>query len=406
MKTIVLIDLLAGGHRDAFMRYFAKSCVELGVQVVCIYPEPERIRSWMDAHYPAFSGKIIYIHFHTPPAAHARFGRFNDALNALHYWRKTAAIIRKTAEEKQLKIDLVFFNCIDILMGNYLPAVILDRIFTYRWSSLFLHPVPFRRNPEYLSSGASFRDIDSIFLSKNCIAVTLHDEGLTHAYQQRLGKPVILLPEIADDTPVDPMHPVAQEIREKANGRIVTGMIGLEPYKGTYRLMQLAKLADPSKYYFVFLGNWGGDAWKLYFNNDAHAEEFFAFIRALPENCYWRTGPLREGSEYNSVFSAFDVVWLMYKDFYSSSNRLTKASLFHRLVLASDLGCVGEDVPKYGLGETANQDDSKAHLQKLEHLRERILQQDLPYTQWKQYAAKHSLEALNEKFAELLNLVP
>jgi hypothetical protein len=105
------------------------------------------------------------------------------------------------------------------------------------------------------------------------------------------------------------------------------------------------------------------------------------------------------------VFCSFDIIHIVYKDFYSSSNRLTKAAIFGKLVLANDYGCVGDDVPKYDLGETTSEDNVEEQNQKIELLRERILHNRLPVQNWKIYAEKHSTERLKEKFEEILNLV-
>ena len=128
-------------------------------------------------------------------------------------------------------------------------------------------------------------------------------------------------------------------------------------------------------------------------------------MQNLPENCIWQTGILQEGEEYNSIFCSFDIAYIMYKNFYSSSNRLTKAAIFERLVLGNNYGCVGDDIPKYNLGETADEDDIEEQHQKLEILRDKIINNNLPFKQWKIYSEKHSADRLKEKFEELLNLV-
>jgi hypothetical protein len=405
MKTVVLIDMLSGGHRDAFMRFFARTCLQLDCRVLCIFPDTKLIRPWIDAHCPEHSQHISYTDFFTPARNYAAFGKLNDAMKALHYWRKITAVMKASLEQYHLKPDFVFFNCIDYFLGNYLPGMLIDRIFPYKWAGLYFHPAAFRIHPEYLGKRATFRDVDSIFLSRHCVAIALHDEGIISKYEKRTGKRVLLFPEMADTTPPEPHNKMAAEIQQRANGRIVIGSIGLEPHKGSYEFMRLAKMADPAKYFFAFTGMWARDDWKPFFGNAEQAEEFFAFERSVPENVYWQTGPLREGAEYNAVFCAFDIIWLIYKRFYSSSNRLTKAANFERLVLGSDKGCVGEDIPAYSLGETAEEGNVMQQLQQLEKLRDKVLRKDFPFQQWRAYAAKHSVEALKEKFVELLNLV-
>src|SRR5206468_1653958 len=146
-------------------------------------------------------------------------------------------------------------------------------------------------------------------------------------------------------------------IKENANGRIVVGMIGCEKHKGTLTMMRMARYADPSKYYFAFLGILPQQTYSK--NEWLEVEDFIASAK---ENCYFYFHPIPEGAAYNAVFSAIDIPFLVYEHFISSSNRLTKAAIFKKLVLASDNFCVGDDVRKYELGATIRPDDYNAAL--------------------------------------------
>ena len=403
MKTIVLIESCAGGHRKAFMCLFAQACLQNGAKVICLYPEVDEIKEWILIHAKEYINNVTFINYRLSFKTFKNFGRFNNAFSVLNYWKSCAKFLQNIEKENSVKIDLVYFNWIDSQMANYLPASILDLVFTYKWSGLYFHPSIFRTQPKFLDKNVSFKDIDSIFTSKNCVAVTLHDEGISKKYQNRTEKKVILFPEIADDTLPNPTHPFPKLVKEKAQNRTIIGIIGLEPYKGALSLIRLTAIANPEKFFFAFTGVYN----KEYILNlsENEQQEYLNFIGNLPENCLWQTGVLQEGEDYNSVFNSFDIIHIIYKNFYSSSNRLTKAAIFNKLVLANNNGCVGDDVPIYNLGETADENNIDEQLQKMEILRKRILTGNLPYEQWKIYAEKHSTERLKEKFEELLNLV-
>lgn len=403
LKTIALLDLYTGGHRDAFMCLFTKACLENNAKVICIYPNSQIIKDWLLANAEIPLDNIIFIDFTPIHKSYKSFGRFNNALSVLAYWKFCSSFLRKIEIENNVKIDIVYFNWLDSQMANYLPASILDYIFPYKWSGLYFHPVIFRRKLEYLNNKVSFKDVDSIYSSKNCVAVTIHDEGILEKYKNRINKKTILFPEIADAAPPNPVLPLSIKIKNQANGRIIVGLIGLEPYKGTLNLIRLARMADTSKFFFAFTGYYQDSYLDTLSENDK--KEYLNFVSNLPENCLWQTGGLKEGEEYNSVFCSFDIIHIVYKDFYSSSNRLTKAAIFNKLVLASDNGCVGDDVPKYKLGEIANQDNVLEQYEKLQILRNKILAKDFPYDQWKIYAEKHSTNRLREKFEELFTLI-
>jgi len=231
----------------------------------------------------------------------------------------------------------------------------------------------------------------------------MHDEGMLEKFRQRIKKPVFLFPEIADSTPPNPQHILAERIREKAKGRTIVGIIGLEPYKGVLPLVRIAKIADPNLFFFAFTGVYKPQM--LENLSVLEKEEIINFSEDVPENCIWQTGSLQEGEDYNSVFCSFDIIYIVYRNFYSSSNRLTKASIFHRLVLASNNGCVGEDVPSYNLGAVADENNIEEQLSKLDELRIRLQTDELPLQNWTIYANKHHTDRLPEKFDALLQLL-
>lgn len=403
MKTIALIDYATGGHRDAFMCLFAKACLDINVKVVCIYPKSTNIKEWINQHAPENSSNIIYVDYPLIFRQINGFGKFNHAASVLKFLKQNADFLKKVEQKLSLNFDLVYFNWVDVFMSNYLSSFLIDKIFPYKWSGLYFHPTVFRVNEKFLEKAINLRDIDNVFTAKNCVAVTLHDEGILERYQRRIKKPTILFPEIADITAPNENFPLAKTIREKANGRTVVGSIGLEYHKGSMAMIQLCKQANPEKFFFAFTGNF--DEHQLSFYPEKEREEVLNFIKHLPENAVWKTGLLKEGEEYNSIFCSFDIIYIVYKNFYSSSNRLTKAANFQKLVLATNKGCVGDDVPKYNLGEVTNEDNIEEQLEKIERLRDKILQKDFPYEQWKIYSKKHSTDSLKEKFQELLNLV-
>lgn len=402
MKTIVLYDIGNGGHREAFMQFFAKSVLELGHEVICIMPETSAIQSWVQQN--VVSQNIHYYDMLIESKNYTSLGRFNNSFSKINVWRKQKIAFQQIEIELQKKIDLVFFNWLDSQMSNYLPAQIIDFIFPYQWTGVYFHPVIFRQRPDFLEHKTSFSDVDNLFLAKKCIAITVHDEGLKDKLQYRTGKQTLLFPEIADATPPNPSFPLAQKIKTKANGRIVIGIIGLEPYKGVFTLMNVVKIADATQFFFVFTGMYNENS--LIYLSENQKAEYLEFIKNPPENCIWQTGSFKEGEEYNSVICSFDIIHLVYKKFYSSSNRLTKAAIFKKLVIGNNLGCVGEDIPKYNLGETVDEDDVEAQYQKLKILRDRILRNDFPMEQWEIYAKKHSAESLKDKFKTLISLLP
>jgi len=395
MKTIAIIDYTLGGHHLSFVRSFSQILIQQGNDVICIVPEKEKVSTWIREQLPMQADRFSAYEFEwkTPPSGK---GKFSQTISVLKRWRYEKKLLRKISRERGKKIDLVFFAWLDDHLAPYIPAFILDNIFPYSWSGLYFHPYHLRRETVFLERKANWRDLDAIFLSKNCVAVAIHDIGIREKFSFRIGKPVIHFPETADDTPPERGNELALAIREKARGRIVVGMIGCEKHKGTITLARMAEKADPSKYFFAFLGilpepTYQEDEWK----------EINRFIADRRENCFFHFHPIPEGAAYNAVFCSFDIPFLVYDDFVSSSNRLTKAAIFQRLVLASDNYCVGEDVQKFKLRAAVTPQNPEAALKGLELLTEKINRNDYPVENWKEYKEINSIGKLYERFSEL-----
>ena len=101
------------------------------------------------------------------------------------------------------------------------------------------------------------------------------------------------------------------------------------------------------------------------------------------------------------VFCSFDIPFLVYDNFASSSNNLTKAAIFNKLVVASKGYCVGDDVNKYELGLTVEQGNVQQCIDAIYQLKNQS--HDLK-PKFEQYKNIHSKEVLHEKFQELIDL--
>ena len=165
-------------------------------------------------------------------------------------------------------------------------------------------------------------------------------------------------------------------------------------------MLSLSQIACKDKFFFAFTG-------PKNFNdlNPAQITEAETYIASQPENCLFHLDFLKEGAEFNAVFSSFDIVFLVYNNFASSSNRLTKASIFKKYAIAPNRFCVGEDVEKYKLGRTVPENDPKEALKAIEILASKIKNNDFSEAQFEYYAQLHSVETLAEKFVAVLDSV-
>src|SRR5690606_29025725 len=142
------------------------------------------------------------------------------------------------------------------------------------------------------------------------------------------GKPVIQFPDITDETAGDPQYPLAVAIRERAKGRKIIGMVGLEKRKGFITLLRVAQRAEEAgkPWFFAFTG-------VLFWETLTRADASFVTQRLSenPENIFLdqQAKAIPDGAAYNGVASTFDIFYAAYlNSLYSgSSNVLTKAAL-------------------------------------------------------------------------------
>jgi len=399
-KNIILLDITLTGHHLAYLRTFSEILLAQGHRVICVAPEVNKVATWIKKECSSALERFYAFEYDYKPTLYSQFGRFNHTLAVLTKWKFDAALIRRIQTELHLPVDLVFFAWLDDQLAAFIPPLVLDSIFPYKWSGLYFHPNHLRLEARSFKHKANWRDWDAILLAKNCLAVTVLDLGIQSGFQNRIGKRVIHFPDIADDSTPDTNYALAKEIKTKAAGRTVVGIIGCESHKGALTMANLAQLADPKQFYFVFLGILPEQTYKK-----EDWEKLQAFIQENRENCFFRFESIPEGAAYNAVFCTFDIPFLVYNNFVSSSNRLTKAAIFRKLVLASNNYCVGENVQRYDLGEAVKPMDAEAALKGLEVVLQRIKSERFPDKNWQVYRELNSEAKLYERFAELTSFL-
>ncbi|MEQ9288844.1 MAG: hypothetical protein RIG77_18120 [Cyclobacteriaceae bacterium] len=369
MKRIALVDIHTGGHHLAFMRLFAKAMLELGNEVWVFYPEEKNVKEWVEDNCKKGNNRIEYFNLKIQEENTQKLGPFDDVFRAGHLWFQLNKTIKATEKRMKEKVDLVFLAWLDSFLACNFPKILHKAIFRYKWSGLYFHPYHLRLEPDCLNVKSGISAIDYLLTSDSCISVAIHDAHVSDKFSKNrlLGKKVIVFPETADDTPANSDNPLAQEIKEKAKGRLIVGSIGLAPHQGLTTLIKTAIDADSEKFFFVFIGEIN-----LEHFSKSDQELINSFFENIPQNCLLHANRIPEGSYYNSVFSSLDIIFLVYNNFISTSNRLTKAAIFEKKVLAQNNFCIGEDVEKYKLGVTVPPGDFTKCIESLKTLKQQI----------------------------------
>lgn len=162
------------------------------------------------------------------------------------------------------------------------------------------------------------------------------------------------LPDITETAlPAQP-GALAEEIRQRAAGRRIVflgGSIGGQ--KNLARWFDVIALADPSKWFFVQIGE--------VHRATLTAEDLAALDQNVsypPENLIIKAEYLPDERAFNDIIRTSDVIYAVYRDFRISSNMLGKAAAFEKPILVADNYLMGERVRDYGIGRVAPQEDA------------------------------------------------
>jgi hypothetical protein len=169
------------------------------------------------------------------------------------------------------------------------------------------------------------------------------------------NKHFTFLPDITDiDLPVEPTA-LAIEIKRRAAGRRIVFMGGsIGKQKNLAKWIALIHNVDPTQWYFAQIGRIS--------DNNLTAEDRQALTRIQqqpPENLYVHADYLPDETSFNAIIAAADVIFAVYRDFYRSSNMLSKAAYFEKPILVADQCLMGERVTRYQIGLAVSSDSGE-----------------------------------------------
>jgi Glycosyl transferases group 1 len=335
-----------------YLRLFSKAILELGHQVIVCCADPENLNEWLVDRLED-SPKLIenfqtFKIFEKPPIQ--LFDNISlQPLNTLSRWyqaKKTISLIISSIGHKP---DLVIFNWIDSYLSRYIPAFLIDIIFPYSWFGIFFQP---KLNIEVNQIKLDFH---KIFKASNCEGVGVLDNDQQSKLQEQLKKRVITFPDVTDEAKPDVDFFVASDIKHKAKGRKIIGLLGsLNKRKGLLTLLQASQQPCNDKYFFAFVGQLSNYMLK------AEELEYIENIKKQnPSNCYFHFERIPDEPQFNALVSTCDILFAAYENFPYSSNILTKAAVFNKLLIGSNGYCIGKRVREFQLGMTIDEGNVK-----------------------------------------------
>lgn len=401
MKTIALVDPFWSGHHPTYIKIYSQILLELGHQVIVLCPEPEELKKYITNRCQDSVSRFHAFELCAPVSRQFLPHLLRLKLMSVEFWHNTAKSIRFIASKLGKTPDLTFFLFFDSYVRASFISTIIDRIFPYPWIGLYFHPRILRKNLKYSFVRRSFLDPLALLKSSYCLAIALLDEGIALKLQERIRtKPVIVLPDFADESPPDTNFELVEKIYAKAADRKIVGLLGSQAKrKGLLTLLNVARQVDKG-WFFVFAG---------YLSKDDFTDEQIAmldeFIKAQPDNCFFHFARIPTESQFNALVKICDVLFAAYENFPHSSNILAKAAAFEKPAIASKNYCMGERVKKFNLGYVIDEGNVA---QCVEILRKISSQnggdRDLK-SNFQEYRQIHSLDKLRTNLQNLLEIL-
>lgn len=395
MKTIALFEEAWTGHRPIFLKLFNQALLALGYQVITFCPQPQEVEDWIDTHCAPKAGQFQVFKFTRPPASQFAVKKAQRILNAVNLWQAARQALETVIQQQGKKPDMVFFCVLDGYLAPGLTQHVVDKLFPYTWSGHYFLPFHLRLNKTFWAALPALAQPHAALYSRYCPAVVINDEGVADELQQRLkGKKVVVFPDVIDVAEVEPDFPLLAQIKRKARGRKIVGLLGSQSRrKSLFTLVETAQTMASEDVFFVF----GGPLYPKTFTAKEHSKLFEILSRNL-ENCFFYFDVLPE-TEMNALMSLCDIVFAAYEKSPHSSGTLIRAAALRKPVIVSKHYCMDERVRKFNLGISVNEGNVTECIDALRYL----AQHPLENPDFKGYQALHSASHFPAAFKQLMD---
>ena len=403
MKTIALIEDNWKGHRPTYLKIFTKTLLELGHQVVVFCPEPTELSKWIAQNFCPHQERFHTFEFYKSEPSSFPILQPRLILNAVNRWRNVKAAIQSVSFKIGNSPDLVFFAWLDSYLAPYLTHHLIDSIFPYQWSGLYFHPTYLRRRQKFWSICRGPLRQHAVLKSSRCPAIAVLDEGIAEKLQSKIGgKPVIIFPDLTDTSPPDLNYSIARQIKVKAKGRKIIGLLGVQSKrKGLLTLLEVARQMEKKDYFFVFAGQLAEHTFT--------AQELTSIqniVDSDSSNCFFYFERIANESQFNALVNICDILFAAYEKFPHSSNILTKAAIFEKPVIASSKFCMAERVEKFKLGLSIKEGDMLQCIEAIRYLCRQLENEGWQLKpNFKDYRHFHSTEQLKTNFWQILEKI-
>jgi glycosyltransferase involved in cell wall biosynthesis len=325
-----------------------------------------------------------------------------EKLKAGQAWPYLSETLHKAEAASGWNIDMVFINSLDIIIYGIWRGWLFWREFDYPWAGLYVTPA-FRLKRNSRKGIKRFIQLQIFRRVRNGQAIAILDEG-TKLQMQAFFKDrkVFVFPDVTDERLPSPLPEKFNQIKEKAGGRTIIGMVGLlQKRKGWLNFLRAIPAMNPEECFFLTAG--------YLHRPDYTREEQLEIDRLMASlegaNCHFELGYIDDSAEVNAYITLCDVVYLCYENFYYSSGIMTKASSLKKLMLVTTGYCMGERVEKYGLGLTVKEGDLDEIIAALTTLSEAETREEMMRkAQFDRFMLFHNVRVLDTALSEILGV--
>lgn len=337
MRTIVIVDPLWDGHHSTYFKIFAETFLKLDCTVIALCPNPEEMYRWISSHQsiaPEQARLFDAFEFKETASVKLPVKPLRKALSSIRRWRSVAQAVRTVTKKLDKKPDLVFFAWIDLFLGNYLPHNLVNRLFPYPWSGLYLQPYHLRMQKKFANFRRGLLSDRGVLKSRNCRSVVVMDRAIAQKLQIELkDKSVIVSPDITDLSPPSPDFDLAKQVKAKSKNRKIVGLLGSQgKRKGFLTMLEVSQKMKEQDFFFVFAGQPGYESF-----SPSELKRIGEVIDSSPENCFFHIQSIPDGSQFNALIDVCDIIFVVYERYPFISNILTKAAFLKNLLLPAKL---------------------------------------------------------------------
>ncbi len=350
---LALIEWNRGGHHDTYLRVFAATLLRQGHRLLVLCRDPEELLESLSAECPAIDLERlrVVVVVDSEWIRERRRWPFGWAFRAY-----AAKIVREVRSVEKVwgGSAEIYFTCLYEHQVRVLHSVI-KALGGRTWSGLYLHPHAFHHPHRRVPGVKRKWPVSRIWTLPGFRGLLMLDERIAPTVAEAAGRPVMALPDIADES-TRRDDPLAVSLRKFAAGRPVVAVMGhLLPSKGVDVLARCALADETGEVVYGFAGE---VHWSMFSEED---QRLLRLTGSSP-NVWFHDGRIPDEAAYNAVFDSCDVIFAAYHDFPHSSNTLTKAALFEKPVLVTDGHLMAERVRRYQMGKVLSPDYSEATL--------------------------------------------